>query len=229
MAFHVLCISHTDGAGGEQIGRDVAARLGFRYVNEEIILEAARLARVDPAVIAATEQKQTFLQRILDSLSSAQEALGPAALAAGFAVPIVPEAFTRRADRDDLRSLIRAAIHEVARSGDAVIVAHAASFALVGKPNVLRVLVTAPDRVRMRRIGKKSGLPEAEAEDVMHKGDRARREYLRTFYDIDEELPTHYDMTVNTEVLSAAQATECIVRAATAEGAFADATADGAP
>lgn len=218
MAFHVLCISHADGALGEQIGREVAARLGFRYVNEGIIVEASRLARVDPAVVAATEQKQSFLQRILESLSSAQEALGPAALAAGFAVPVAPEVFARRADKDDLRNLIRAAIHEVGKGGDAVIVAHAASFALVGRANVLRVLVTAPDRVRIRRIGKERGLPEADAEDVMAKGDRARREYLRTFYDIDEELPTHYDLVVNTEILTPAQATALIVSAATDQG-----------
>ena len=214
MAFRVICISHTDGGGGEAIGREVASGLGYRYVNDEIIAEAARIARVDPKVVAATEQKQTFLQRILDSLASAQESLGPAALAAGFAVPIAPEAVSRRADKDDLRSLIRAAIHEVGKEGDAVIGAHAASFALAGKPGVLRVLVTAPDRIRVRRIGKERALPESVAEDEMQNGDRGRRDYMRTFYDCDEELPVHYDIVVNTEVLSTAQGAALIIAAA---------------
>ena len=36
MACNVICISHETGAGGEEIGRLVADRLGFLYVDEEI-------------------------------------------------------------------------------------------------------------------------------------------------------------------------------------------------
>lgn len=213
MGFHVICISHTDGAGGDGIGHAVAERLGLRYVNEEIILEAARLARVDPEVVAAAEQKQSFWSRLLDSLSAAQEAIGPAALA-GFAVATAPEIGSYRADKEDLRSLIRAAIHEVAKDGNAVIVAHAASLALAGKPGVLRVLVTAPDEIRRRRIAAERSLSAEDAEDAITRGDNARRDYMQKFYDVDAELPTHYDIVLNTEVLTPAHATALIVAAA---------------
>jgi len=214
MGFNVICISHTDGSGGEGVGHAVAERLGCRYVNEEIILEAARLARVDPAVVAATEHKQSLLRRILDSLSDAQQALGPAALATAFAVPVSMEVGSTRADKDDLRGLIRVAIHEVSKSGKAVIAAHAASVALAGKPGVLRVLVTAPNPKRRERIARDRGLSASEADEAIAKGDRARRDYLQTFYAIDEEAPTHYDLVVNTEVLTPDDAAELIVAAA---------------
>lgn len=214
MDFHVVCISHTDGSGGNAVSRAVAEGLGFRYVDEELILAAARHAQVDPAIVAATEHKQSLLQRILDALASAHENLGPATLAAGLAVPTMPVPGARRSSKDDLRSMIRAAIHEVGKAGNAVIAAHAASLALAGKEGVLRVLVTAPEEVRVRRVARERGITEKEATDLVHDGDEGRREYMRVFYEIEEELPTHYDLVVNTGNLTPAQAAGLVVAAA---------------
>ena len=44
--------------------------------------------------------------------------------------------------------------------------------------------------------------------------DAARRDYLKRFYGIDAELPTHYDLVVNTDVLSIDQAADLITHAA---------------
>jgi len=44
--------------------------------------------------------------------------------------------------------------------------------------------------------------------------DAGRRDYLRRFYDVGEELPTHYDLVVNTDVLSVEQAAELVSQAA---------------
>ncbi|MBA3366230.1 MAG: cytidylate kinase family protein, partial [Actinobacteria bacterium] len=41
MSARVVCISRELGAGGEQIGRLVAERLGLQYVDEEVIARAA--------------------------------------------------------------------------------------------------------------------------------------------------------------------------------------------
>jgi cytidylate kinase len=46
--------------------------------------------------------------------------------------------------------------------------------------------------------------------------DSARRDYLKRFYDIGDELPTHYDVVVNTDALSAEQAAELVSVAAAA-------------
>jgi cytidylate kinase len=44
--------------------------------------------------------------------------------------------------------------------------------------------------------------------------DTGRRDYLRRFYDVDEELPTQYDLVVNTDVLSLEQAADLVAKAA---------------
>lgn len=214
MGFHVICISHTDGSGGAGIGRAVAEQLRLRYVDEELIEEAARLAQVDPALVAETEQKQSLLRRVLDALASAPELLGTATLAAGMVVPAGHGSARVRASRDDLRSMIRAAVYEVGKEGNAVIAAHAASLALASKPGVLRVLVTAPAEIRSERVGVDRKISPEAAADLLKKGDEGRRSYMKDFYEIGEELPTHYDLVINTEVLTPAQAAALIVTAA---------------
>ena len=72
-------------AGGETVGELVARRLGFRYVDEEIVTLAARQAQVDAALVAAAEQRQRVLQRLLEKLPRAHDLAGAITLA-----PVVP-------------------------------------------------------------------------------------------------------------------------------------------
>jgi len=95
-----------------------------------------------------------------------------------------------------------------------VIVAHGASHLVPRGPEALRVLVTASPATRARRLGEARGLDAAGAMREVKREDAARRDYLRRFYDIDEERPTHYDVVVNTDGLSVEQAAGLVVRAA---------------
>jgi cytidylate kinase len=215
MQFPVICISHTTAAGGETIGQAVAEQLGFRYVDEEIISMAGRLAQVDPALVAATERKQPLMQRLLDKLGAAQQAIGAIALASGgLHLESSQRLGATQAPSEDLRAMIRAAISAVGKAGNAVIVAHAASMALAGTPGVLRVLVTAPEETRRDRLAQDQALTAAEATKILSKSDQGRRSYFQTFYKLEQELPTHYDLVLNTEVLTPEQVTALIVFAA---------------
>ena len=103
---------------------------------------------------------------------------------------------------DDVRALIRETIEQAAGRGDAVIVAHAASYAVTPGPEALQVLVTASPQTRVARIRRAEGVDEARAVRVLKDSDAGRGDYLRRFYGVDEELSTHYDLVVNTDVLS---------------------------
>jgi hypothetical protein len=47
-----ICISHATGAQGTLVGRTVAERLGFQYVDNEVIAEAAEWGELDPAFVS---------------------------------------------------------------------------------------------------------------------------------------------------------------------------------
>lgn len=215
MDARVVCISRTVAAGGEGVARGVAERLGFRCVDEEIIVKAAEKAQVDPSLIAESEHRQPLLKRILDTmaLSAAlpDPAIYPVAMPAAF---YELEAARAIAIPEDYRSLIREVIVETANLGRVVIVAHAASMALGGREDVLRVLVTASTETRARRLMASGQLSEKDAVTAVKKSDQERRDYFKRFYKLNEELPTHYDIVINTDLLNPEQVVNVIVRVA---------------
>jgi cytidylate kinase len=81
---------------------------------------------------------------------------------------------------------------------------------------VLRVLVTASTETRIRRVAAFERIIEAEAERRIAASDRERHEYFQRFYKLQKELPTHYDLVINTDVLTTAQAVDVVLAAAQA-------------
>ena len=209
MSCRAVCFSGADGTYMREIAAGVSERLGFTLVDEAIITRAAAEAGVDPHVVADVERRQTFMARLLDALSSSSDATGHA-FSGGVSV-YSPSDIPMT---DDLRGLIRAAIEETSARGDVVIVSHAASHALANKPDVLRVLVTASHGTRTARIIESNGVSEADATHAVDEADAARADYLKRFYGIKHELPTQYDLVLNTDRLGTDDAVALVTRAA---------------
>jgi len=205
MPTRVVTLSHATGAGGETIGRTVAKGLGFRYIDEEIINIAAQREGLDAAVVADEERRKGFLERLLGGM-----AIPP--IADPSAGMMLPEMIVT--SRDSLRALIVAAIREVADQGQAVIVSHAASIPLADRPDVLRVFITASASTRAQRVARDGRSAAGEAAGFIKDNDAGRADYFQRFYQIDRELPTHYDLVINTDKLSADEAAEIIGAAA---------------
>jgi cytidylate kinase len=94
-----------------------------------------------------------------------------------------------------------------------VIAAHAASLTLAARGDVLRVHVTASPETRQRRLAEELQIDEREAVRVMKRSDAGRADYLRRFYGIDAERPTHYDLVINTDKLTPEDAGRLVVDA----------------
>jgi hypothetical protein len=202
----VVCVSRAIASGGEEIGRQVAEKLGYLYVDEEIVSRAAAAGGLEPGDIADEERRKSFAARFLDVLAEG----------GGDAWTLTtPGAATMEGGRPaDLRDLIRETIVQTAGHGNVVIVAHAASYALEPGPQLLRVLVTGSPATRAARITASEGLADADAHRMIKDSDAARRDYLKRFYSVDRESPNDYDLIVNTDHLSFEQGAEIILRAA---------------
>lgn len=204
MPCRVVCISHETGAGGSEVARLVAKELGF-FVDEEIVASAAARAGVDPATVANQESRQSLVARVLDAMAAG----GVDAVSLGGPVLSRPDDTNA-----EIRSFIREAILQTAARGKAVISAHAASFAVQPGASTLRVLIAATPATRTRRLMERDGATEADAARAVKRADAARRDYLKRFYDVNQELPTHYDLVVNTDVLGPERAAGVIAQAA---------------
>lgn len=205
----LICVSHCDGAGGGEVARLVADELGLRYVDEDIIATAARKAGAATEVIADAEQRKSLLRRMFDELGASGAGM-PAA--AGFPPPVSAEPPPLRSD--ELRRFIVEAIEAIAARGRIVIGAHGASFALTPRDDLLRVFVTASAAARARRFSQGRGVDETEARRQISDADKARADYLKRFYGVDREIPSHYDLVINTDVLSPAEAASIVAHAA---------------
>jgi hypothetical protein len=205
MAYPVVCISTTDGAAGEEIAPLLAERLRFPLINEQVIARAAEQAGVGPHVVADVERRKSLVSRILEQI--------PATGMSAFGGYIPPMPDTGPTD-DSLRDLIRSAIEEIAARGNVVIMAHAASHALASRQDTLRVFITASPEVRAERLEAAEQLDGKEAEKAIARGDTNRADYLKRFYRVSSEVPTHYDLVVNTDRITAEDAAELIARAA---------------
>jgi cytidylate kinase len=208
MLTRVVTISHATGAVGESIGRSVAERLGFRYVDEEIIELAAKRQGLDTELVADAERRKSFFARLLDDIAAAPM-LDPSGTA-GFVMADMPEV----PRREELRALIVEAIHETAQQGNVVIVSHAAGIPLADREDVLRVLVTASFDTRVQRFAAARKVSRAEADKLMKESDAGRADYFQRFYKLDRELPTQYDLVVNTDKLAPDEATDIVIAAA---------------
>jgi cytidylate kinase len=206
VACSVVCVSHTTGSGGDEVGKRVAEQLGYLYVDEEIVARAAAQGGLEPGDVADEERRKSFAARFLQTLA---EGGGDAwVLSAGVAAAmegIRPE---------DVRALIRETVGQTAARGNVVISAHAASYALERGPRTLRVFVTSSPATREQRVGATEGLDRPQAARVVKDSDAGRRDYLKRFYSVDREAPTDYDLVVNTDLLSTEQAAEIVIRAA---------------
>ena len=195
MRFTVVTIARTLGSGGDDLGAAVADELGFRYVDAEIIDRAAALSGATPEEIASAEARKGLLSRLVGQLGGR----GGGHPASG------------HAGKQGYEELIREVVEETAAMDFVVIVAHGAGVALAGRPNVLRVLVTASKEDRVRRTAADHGVSESKAAAEIEDSDEARVDFLRRFYGLEMETASTYDLVVNTDALSVEEAARAVL------------------
>jgi len=198
MGYRAIALSQVDGAGGEVIGRNLAHKLGFGYLNEAIVAQVAKDHGVDQAVVAGAERRKSFFTRVAE-------------MAARGAVDVAPDPSLYVDETDAVLSLIRDAVRDAADRGSVVLVAHAACYACADRADVLRVCVTAPLPARVSRVASALGISDAEAAKSLRRSDAARASYLKRVYGVGQEAPTDYDVVLNTERLAPDAAADLIL------------------
>lgn len=189
----VITVSRGMGAGGEEIAFAVASKLGWPYLDREIIQGVASEAGVSEESLSEVERGPSMLDRMLDFLARypAEDT---------FHWPYEPG--IRAVDSTErYRKLIASFIRTIASRGPAVIVGHGATAVLAGHPRVLRVMFVASNPVRIQRVMEREGLDAKQAETRIRDTDKAWRQYLKTSFDIDWMHPHHYDLVIHTDRL----------------------------
>jgi cytidylate kinase len=75
--------------------------------------------------------------------------------------------------------------------------------------------VTASPQTREQRLVATLGITAPEAARTVKQSDAGRADYIKRFYGVSSELPTHYDLVVNTDKLEPEHAAALIATVAT--------------
>jgi cytidylate kinase len=199
MGYKAIALSQVDGTEGNAIALDVAQKLGFGYLNEEIVAQVAADQGIDPAVVVDAERRRSFLDRVASIASRG----GVEGVAAGHT--------NLTSDPEKLLPLIRDAVQDAAGRGNVVLVAHAASYACADQPDVLRVSITAPMETRVARVAAAKDVSEKDAAKALRQSDTGRASYLKKIHGVGSEAPTDYDLVINTERMTPSAAVELIL------------------
>jgi cytidylate kinase len=223
----VITLSGEMTSGAREVGRRVAAVLGIDFVDQQLMVQAARRCGVPVGAVAEHDERAaTFRQRITSAINSMLErsaASGgdPAAGGAGleavlsqtYADMARPQEEAGITDKRYLE-MMSTIIREIAASGRVVILGRGSQMILRENPRVLNVLCVAPAEVRWMRIAEQDSVTVEEAKKRAAQRDQARAAFHRKFWKVDVEDPSLYDITIDTSRLSYDQAAEVIAAAA---------------
>lgn len=203
----VITIRGQLGSGAPEIGREVAQKLQFDYLDREIIAEvAARLHRQEQEIIAKEMPPSSFLGRIAKALEHSYD------FGVGFEGAYLPAWQMPLDDRRYLQAL-ESVIRELARSQSLVIYGRGSQFILKGLPATLHVFVVAPLKLREERVKQSHQLDLESARREIARFDNSNREFIKRYFKAGWEDPTCYDLVINTENISFGAAVSIIVEA----------------
>jgi cytidylate kinase len=197
----IVTVSRQIGAGGSEIASRVAAALGFRLVDNELIDRVALQAGLSRTYVANREERAPgFLERLVRALSRS--------------APELQSAPPDRPPEPEEKSLVAATekvVADLAAEGRVVLVGRAASAVLSGSHDALHVKIVAPVPLRLARIREADRVDEREAERRLRESDADRARYHRHHYGRDWSDPANYHMVLNTGALGLEGATDLIV------------------
>lgn len=183
-----VTISRQIGAGGAYVGQALARRLGIRYVDREILQQAAKLLGRTEGDLAALEERASSLW---DRVASILSVGAPEA-------PYLPPPLRPPAE-DELFDVESRIIAEIAAREEAVFVGRAAGWVLRNHPRVIRVFLHAPEEWRAAQVREAYNLPDqATARRVVQENDRQRARFIQSLLGLDWMAPQHFDLVVNT-------------------------------
>lgn len=226
----VVTISAHHGAGAIDVGRYVAGELTLHYVDQSVLVDAARELGVTVSRVASKDERTDslrerighFLQRALER-SAAGGQVDPMLGAANLEV-MLAQTYQEIADGDvpgivDDRAFRQAATHiieDLAEAGDVLILGRGSQMILRDFPGATHVQLVAEESVRIGRVMEWEGLSEEDAIARIRDSIRGREAFHKKFWKVDVWDPRLYDLVINTSKLSFETAGDLIVGAARA-------------
>ncbi|MEX0799642.1 MAG: cytidylate kinase-like family protein [Dehalococcoidia bacterium] len=221
----VVTMSGTIASGAREIGRAAASLLEIDYVDQQLLVDAARRLGVPVDVMAGHDERcSSFGQRLSHLLRGFLErsaAAGDPMTGAGGLEMLLGRTYAdlsvERVEPEVTDSLymktITVILRELGDRGDIVVLGRGSQMILRELPGALHVLTLAPRELRVQRLAEREGVTEAEAAKRVDDSDKARGAFYHKFWKVDVSDPRLYDLAIETSHLSFEAGAELVAAA----------------
>ena len=183
----IITIYQGASGEGQELAESVATALGYRCVGREVLVEASRRYGIPEAKLNEIVEKGPHWWERLLQ------------------------------DLRPYRTVLQAALCELAHDGKVVYHGHLGHELLPGIRHVLKVLLTAPIEFRIGQIRTRQGMTDIAARHYIEEVDKARSRRLMAMFGTDWRDPNRYDLILNMGKMRREGAKRVILEAAKLE------------
>jgi len=184
----IITISRGTFSGGQKLAECIAAKLGYRCISREVLVETAKEFDVSE-------------EKLLEALTKK---------------PWLLERLTRARDR--YLAYIRATLLKEVKDENVVYHGYAGHLLLKDVPHVFRIKVIANMEFRIKNAMERNNLSREEALQYIREVDEGRARWTRFIYDVDWNDPNLYDLVVNLDQIAIESACEVVCHLSGMEG-----------
>ena len=202
----VITISRQFGAGGRTLGRRVAERMEYAFVDEEIIQMVAKRAKVSTDWVESIEKEAGG--RLLRYITK-----------------LVPKSFIDMIlddqrgyiDEEIYVDLLHQIINRMADEGDTVLIGRGSQYILREREDTYHIMLVAQEKDRIKLMEENYDLSPKEASLVVSRQDKRRTNLYRKFGKEDYDHPHLYHLVINTSKQGIEKAADLACRLVTTE------------
>lgn len=195
----VITISRQFGAGGRTLGKMIAEKLDYRFLDELIIKEIAKVAKVSKDTVISLERSAGgTISRMISSLLSRDYMERLTGDERGYI------------DEQSYIDILQDVMTKLAAEDNVVLMGRGGQYILQNNPDTFHILLIAdmPDRIAfMRRFYR---LSDRQAEDAVNNGVKRRTNLYRRMGKQDYDHPELYHLVINHSKVSLEKARDIV-------------------
>lgn len=195
----VIAIGRQCGSSGKVIGEKVAAALGIKCYDKELLALAAKNSGLCEELFQSHDEKPTnsFLYSLV------MDTYNVGLTSSGYMdMPINHKIFLAQFDT----------IKKLAEEESCVIVGRCADYALADDPNLVSVFITADDKEKIQSLKELYQIDDAKAKEVMVKTDKKRSSYYNYYSNKKWGDVRSYDLCINRSPIGVDGAVDMILK-----------------
>ena len=176
----IVTISRESGSGGLEVGQKLAALLGVKCYDKEILTEAAKESGFAEEIFKDHDEsaKKNFIFSWTMCLGNS-----------GYSMPLSTQLYIAQFN----------AIRDMAEKGECVFVGRCSDYVLKDAGcNLINIFVHASPEVRAQRVSQRTGKSLEEAAEYNRKTDKDRASYYNYYTDHKWGRIENYDMVIDT-------------------------------